>query len=85
MDTQPTSALTSALAQLKRDPRRPVRVRLEGMNIEIRAVESSESERKTAAEAFAAIGPWEGEPDEELREILARPVGRSAPRQVSGL
>ena len=46
--------------------------------MEERGVEPTPREGESAAEAFASLGPWEGESPEEIRAILteARREGR---------
>ena len=65
--------LDEALAALKRDPRHPVLARVEGLTVELRAVEeSAQAPRKSAADVFREIGPWEGERGDELDSLFAR-------------
>jgi hypothetical protein len=62
--------LEEVVAQLKRDPDHPVRTKVGDLTIEVRAVREPE-ENRTAADAFAEIGPWAGESTEEILRILA--------------
>lgn len=60
--------LHAAIEELKRIPSRPVQVRIDELEIEIRALEPKE--RPADLEMFLSdLGPWEGEP---LDELLAR-------------
>ena len=74
--------LEEVVAQLKRDPARPVRAKVDGLTIEVRAVCEPEAVR-SAADVFADLGPWDGESTEEILAVLAeaRLAGgqRSAP------
>jgi len=62
--------IEEAVEQLKRDPSHPVRTRVGGLTIEVRAVVEPPAQ-KSAAELFAELGPWAGETTEELLEMLA--------------
>jgi len=75
MATQP--ALDQALRELKRDPSRPVRVRVDSLDVELRVVAHSSA---GLGSRIAALGPWEGETEAELVERLrqARVAGGSA-------
>ena len=68
---QPAAKFTleDALAALKRDPMRPVRVHVENMDVELRAVATPEPEMPLG-DFLASLGPWEGESTEELLELL---------------
>ncbi|MBI4615607.1 MAG: hypothetical protein HY720_18460 [Planctomycetes bacterium] len=85
MNIEATQGLNLAIAQPKSDPTRPVRVRLEGMEIEIRAVEEAAAPIPSAAEVFASLGPWAGETADELKDILGKTRRRTAPRPVGDL
>ena len=54
------------------------------MTIEVRAVSEDAGERSAAA-AFAEIGPWEGETTEEVLAILAEARHRGGQRAVPDL
>ncbi len=58
-----------ALAALRRDPMHPVRVRVENMDVELRAIATPAPEIPLG-DYLASLGPWEGESTEELLEIL---------------
>jgi len=65
-----SKTLEELVEQLKRDPSHPVRTRLGGLTIELRAVADPPA-GKSAAELFAEVGPWAGETTEEILAILA--------------
>ena len=75
--------LEEALWDLRQEPDRPVRARVEGMVVEVRIVAEVAGGR-SAADAFAEIGPWQGETTAEIMAILgeARREGsnRGGPR-----
>ncbi len=62
--------LDEVVAQLKKDPGRPVRARVGELTIEVRAVNEQEPAR-SAADVFAELGPWAGESTEEILRLLA--------------
>jgi hypothetical protein len=76
--------IDEAVEQLKRDPTQPVRTRVGDLTIELRAVSDATSP-KTAAAAFAEIGPWEGETTEEVLAILAQARQSGGQRSVPEL
>ncbi len=61
--------LEELVAQIKRDPDHPVRTRVGDVTIEVRAVPEPALQR-SAADAFAEVGPWAGESTEEILQIL---------------
>jgi hypothetical protein len=61
--------LDEALASLRRDPTHPVRVHMEGMDVELRAVATPQPEMPIG-DYLASLGPWEGENTEELLKLL---------------
>ena len=63
---------------LRRDPTHPVRTTVQGMTVELRAVESGVGEEGSLADALREIGPWEGETHEELAAIFGSIRQRSA-------
>ena len=65
------SDLDEAVAALRQDPSKPVRAKLGDITVELRAVNDGHTEQ-SAADAFAAVGPWEGETPDELRKRLSR-------------
>ncbi len=69
-------AFERAVEALKRDPRRPVRLHLDALEVELRVVGSAPQHVGTR---LAALGPWEGESEAELVERLraARAAGGS--------
>ena len=71
------ASLDDAIAQLRRDPLRPVRAQVDDLEIEIRAV-APERPRRLGS-FLASLGPWEGESAETLTARLreARDVGGS--------
>ncbi len=62
--------LEEAIKHLRRDPSRPIRARLDGLTVELRAVGTPS--KRSAAEAFDELGPWEGESTEEVLELLSQ-------------
>ena len=76
--------LDEVVEQLKRDPGQPVRTTLGGLTIEVRAV-SGPAPGKSAADAFAEIGPWSGETTDEILSILADARHQGGHRSVSDL
>ncbi|HMR74073.1 MAG TPA: hypothetical protein PKD61_03145 [Polyangiaceae bacterium] len=75
--------LDEAIQALRRDPTQSVRVKLDdGLTVEVRAVEPVRPPGRTAAEAFRAIGRWEGETGDELAALFAR---QHSNRQVPDL
>jgi hypothetical protein len=76
--------LDEALAQLRSDPRHPVRVRLDDLTVEMRAVEGPSS-GVSAADSFDSIGPWEGETMDEILEMLAAARQGGGRRGVTSL
>lgn len=63
------SSLDDALAALRRDPMHPVRVHVEDMDVELRAIRTPSPE-VPLGDYLASIGPWEGESTEELLDLL---------------
>jgi hypothetical protein len=61
------ASLEEAVAQLKRDPQRPVHARVDDLDVEIRVVAD---ETTVPADVFAGVGPWQGETTEELLRVL---------------
>lgn len=52
--------------------------RVEGLTVELRAVEDpAQMPRKSAANVFREVGPWEGERGEELDALFAAVRQRS--------
>ena len=73
--------LDEAVAALKRDPSHPVLARVDGLTVELRAVEEpGQVPRKSAAEVFREVGQWEGERGEELDALFAAVRQRSQRR-----
>ncbi len=75
----PTS-LDEALAELKRDPANAVHARVEGMEVELRVVSQPPSSEMRLGDWMASAGPWQGETEDEILEILreGRRTGGSA-------
>ncbi len=73
-----------AFAELRRDGSRPVRARVGDMTVEIHVVPDASS-GKTAAELFRDIGPWDGESEEEIAELLAEARRGGGRREVPPL
>ena len=78
------NTLEEAIEQLKRDPGQPVRTRVGDLTIEMRAI-PEDREKRTAADVFRDIGPWEGESTEEILALLSEARERSGQRQVPDL
>ena len=78
--TQIPKALEEALAQLRRDPSRPVRAHLGELDVELRAVPPAQRRGPGLGTRMAALGPWQGESTEEIIRILreGREAGGSA-------
>jgi hypothetical protein len=75
--TQIAKALEEALAKLRHDPSRPVRVHLDELDVELRVVTARNEEPAPGlGDRMAAAGPWEGESTEEIIRILRE--GRDA-------
>ena len=74
------TTLDEAIAELKRDPANAVRARVEGMEVELRLVSRSPDQEIALGDWMAAAGPWQGESEDEILEILreARRAGGSA-------
>ena len=76
-ETHRPTTLEEAVAELKRDPADPVRLVVEGMEIELwRPPESGviqgAVDQSNLGDRIAAIGPWQGGSTDELVEILRR-------------
>jgi hypothetical protein len=67
--------IEEALAELKRDPANAVHARIDGMDVDLRAVPPSPASDEKLGDWMASAGPWQGETEEEILEILreARP------------
>jgi hypothetical protein len=61
--------IEEVVEQLKRDPSHPVTASLGGLTVEVRALPNPR-EGESAADLFAAIGPWAGETTEEILALL---------------
>ena len=73
---RPTT-LEEAVAELKRDPAHPVRLVVDGIEIEMRRPPTTDViagavDQSNLGDRIAAIGPWQGESTDELIEILRR-------------
>jgi hypothetical protein len=71
--------LEEAVAELKRDPRRPVHARVDNLELEIRVLETQARAGAGLGDRMAAAGPWQGETEQEILGILrdARRLGSS--------
>lgn len=69
------------MAALRRDPTHPVRATVDGMAVELRALEPEVGESRRLGEVLREIGPWEGETHEELDAIF-RDVRQRSVRSV---
>ena len=61
--------IEDALAALKRDPTHPVRVHVQDMDVELRAVDTP-APKLRLGDFLASGGGWKGETHEEILEIL---------------
>jgi hypothetical protein len=77
-----SKTIEEVVEQLKRNPSQPVRATLGGLEVEVRAIPDLPADR-SAAELFAAVGPWAGETTEEILAILAR--ARAQGRERAGV
>ena len=80
-----TKSLTEAVEQLKRQPEKPVRVTVDGIVVELRAVRRTLGTARSATEVFAGLGPWAGESTAEIMAILAEARREGSQREVSDL
>lgn len=76
--------IEQAVEQLKRDPNTPVRTQVGDLTVELRAVSAGASGR-SAEDAFAEVGPWEGETTEEALAMLAEARRGGGQRSVPEL
>ena len=75
--------LEDAVAQLKRDPSRSLRVAVNDVEVEVRLVgEQPPGER--AEDVLAGIGPWQGESTAELLSIIHEGRRKDDPRFRTG-
>lgn len=65
MSTVIAKKLEEAVARLRRQPDHPVEAEIGGLLVEIRV-----KPRRSAADAFREIGPWEGESTVDLMQRL---------------
>ena len=79
-----SKSIEEVVEQLRRDPNQPVRATLGGLTVEVRAVPDL-PDTESAAELFAAIGPWAGETTEEILAILAQARANGGQRTVADL
>jgi hypothetical protein len=80
--------LEEAVAELKRDPLLPIRVVVDGIEIELRrppqpAMVAGVTDQSNLGDRIAALGPWEGESMDEVVEILRG--GRDENRKLPNL
>jgi len=76
--------LDDALKALKRDPAHPVIVKVDDeLTVEVRAVVSGPALKRSAADVFREVGPWEGETSQEL-DALFDDVRQRSNRPVRG-
>lgn len=61
--------IDEAVEEVRRDPARPVRVRIDDLEIEIRVVPSAPTDAGLG-DRLAAAGPWEGERVDEILALL---------------
>lgn len=65
MSTAAARALEAAFEQLRLEPDRPVQAEIGGLVVEMRL-----KPRRSAADVFREIGPWEGESTTDLMQRL---------------
>jgi len=68
----------------QKDPSHPVQAEIDGLTVELRAVEKP-AKGKSAAELFAEIGPWEGESTEEMFAFFREARREGGQRRVPEL
>ncbi len=85
MEATLPGTLEEAIAQLRKDPIRPVRAEVDGLTVEVRRVETAPAAGSCAADVFREVGRWEGESDQEIRSILAEARREGAGRSVADL
>jgi hypothetical protein len=73
------ASLEEAVAELKRDPHRAVHARVDNLDVEIRILAAPAHVDAGLGDRMAAAGPWQGETEEEILEMLraARRAGSS--------
>jgi len=69
--------LDEAVAELKRDPSHPIRLVVDGIEIELRSASSAgvipgALDQANLGDRIAAIGPWQGETTDEVIELLRK-------------
>lgn len=79
-EKQRPTTLDEAVAELKLNPKLPVRARVGELDVEIRVVSGGVQGQAGLGDLMAAAGPWEGETTDELIRILreGRDAGGSA-------
>ena len=79
-EKQRPTTLDEAVAQLKLDPKHPVRARVGELDVELRVISGGVQVQPGLGDLMAAAGPWEGESTDELIRILreGRDAGGSA-------
>jgi hypothetical protein len=74
-ETKRPTTLEEAVAELKRDPTHPIRLVVDGMEIELRrptepGTVAGSAEQSKAGDVMAGVEPWEGESTDELLRII---------------
>jgi hypothetical protein len=74
-EKQRPKTLDEAVAELKRDPSHPIRLVVDGIEIEMRRPASDgvipgALDQATLGDRIAAIGPWQGETTDEVIDLL---------------
>jgi hypothetical protein len=64
------ASLEEAVAELKRDPHRPVQARVDNLDVEIRVLATPAHADAGLGDRMAAAGPWQGETEEEILTML---------------
>lgn len=75
-----TRALEEAFERLRIEPNRPVEAEVGGLIVEMRV-----KPRRSAADVFREIGPWEGESTEDLMQRLEEERRRGGTKEPPGL
>jgi hypothetical protein len=74
-EKQRPKTLDEAVAELKRDPSHPIRLVVDGIEIEMRTPANADVilgalDQANLGDRIAAIGPWQGETTDEVIELL---------------
>lgn len=67
--------LDEAIQALRRDPTQPVRVKVDGLTVEVRALEAAAPAKGTVGDLLRDVGRWEGESGPSLDALFTRHLG----------